>query len=1591
MKANQKYRLIPVYLLCLFLLQATGLGAQNNGKPNRVAAELESNDPLFYFERIEFWSMSNYGGPINYYTLYSDGDLIIHMHKKVSVELPDQLFLFLLMQNRENPSEEPLLTNIPVNRAGIAWDGLELFEARFPINELNKVNPKTKAGLHAILACISDNMMFMPPFFYNIAQLDIRDYAPITEQPVIDDLYLTPSSFYAGQNSNLNVWFHARFSSYEQFNMVKQVKLSLYYTGENEQPVLLRETTSTNLNSNNNNYSVGPSIDFSSIDFMAGKYTIKMDFNPNTPNEGDYVFTLTEFDVPKPPNLASTKLVHTDYGLYKTTQIGNQDTIDLILEGWNKKLSDPILIRDNIVIGSPGWDSNSYRLKDYTTINSPSGNSALTINMAYKENNPSVTYPIEPGNYFLAISTYGDTGYNTTYVTTPITIIDGKTQITPTLTSIEVATSPYRTIYKNGDRLDLEGMTVRALYDLTQGGRMITDYTTTPVDGSVLTPENSSGTINYTEKGISKSTALPIKVAAADSWVVHQFYKDERDSPTVIYPGSGNHIFRGIYQSNPVAQNLVDLFHETPITVKSGYSGIIRFEGTKIDVSGINIKGMYIEPNTEVILELIGSNTLLAGYKNGYYPGYYDGITVEDGAGLIIDSDCRGSLKVSANTGISVSGANSGGKLIIRGNAIVDASGNDAFYGNGIYCGFYMMSNSMVIITDNAEVNASGFGYSGAGIGGASGPGSINGTLLIKGNAIVKAYSKYGAALGGGSNDHTGGDGGIITIGGNARVTAISDGSTAIGGGRGGYNGRGGNGGIITIQDNACVTTIADGLYACGIGGGPNYYTRGFQGGDIRITGGTINAVSIGSIYDRGNAISGTAKITGGSIYNSLGAVSAVSTDPTPKSLYKAKLIVRDENGKVLDHIRLRLDNNYDLETGNNLVWDGSTFSNELQHGVAYAWLPSGARTVEILNAKGDFSPKSINVQNNNDGEFTITLQRGVSTLAWNGSVDNDWNNPANWSPAGVPDANTVVTIPGNAAKFPILVVDPNPSAAMSVAFGPGAPGDGGDTQPPAPAVASEIHFAPGAELGRQDFLTYDKAFVQLDFSDKLKSRGRWWMLTNPLQQLFAADFSFGGLPAVAIQEYVTDPVSKSSVWKSLAGTNREIVPGAGFEIWLTNGDFDNSGINKGLNTSGGIITLPYFETFEEQAVHYTQSYDPVTFVSTYYGNANFVRTGTPLVSVTRDPDKAYKLVGVDANKVFTANLDFGKGAQGKSYFAATGNPFMSSISFEKLQQTNASMITENYWIWVGAGSNNAVPGSYVSYNITAGTVGKYDADYLSDALPPMQSFIVERNATETGNQIKFKIATISATGQNAGAGLRAAALSNDLLEMIASTPQASVRAVIASREDGSPVFNPKDSRKMFTEINTLPDLYTLKPDADKNMTPVAANVLNEITRDIVIPVGISTTYEGSITISFAGMDTYNARIFFIDNEASKSIELTGKAKYEYTFNYAPAKVNGTVTSNEARFSIRMSPTNATGIESVPGTVLVYSRSAGTIQAVSGDPILQIAVYDIQGREIYGNASVNARETTVSGLAANVYVVKVVTAGGVKTTKVIVR
>ncbi|MDR2475341.1 MAG: hypothetical protein LBD45_05740 [Bacteroidales bacterium] len=75
--------------------------------------------------------------------------------------------------------------------------------------------------------------------------------------------------------------------------------------------------------------------------------------------------------------------------------------------------------------------------------------------------------------------------------------------------------------------------------------------------------------------------------------------------------------------------------------------------------------------------------------------------------------------------------------------------------------------------------------------------------------------------------------------------------------------------------------------------------------------------------------------------------------------------------------------------------------------------------------------------------------------LTWTGLTDSSWNYVYNWTPRTKPTESTDVVIPANpsGSRFPILASGTN--------------------------KACNITFEPGAELGRQDLLTYTNAFVQ--------------------------------------------------------------------------------------------------------------------------------------------------------------------------------------------------------------------------------------------------------------------------------------------------------------------------------------------------------------------------------------------------------------------------------------------------------------------------------------------------------------------------------
>jgi hypothetical protein len=160
-----------------------------------------------------------------------------------------------------------------------------------------------------------------------------------------------------------------------------------------------------------------------------------------------------------------------------------------------------------------------------------------------------------------------------------------------------------------------------------------------------------------------------------------------------------------------------------------------------------------------------------------------------------------------------------------------------------------------------------------------------------------------------------------------------------------------------------------------------------------------------------------------------------------------------------------------------------------------------------------------------------------------------------------------------------------------------------------------------------------------------------------------------------------------------------------------------------------------------------------------------------------------------------------------------------------------------------------------------------------------------------------------------------------------------------------------------------------------------------------LIPVGLATSYTGNITLSFSGMDTYDAKINWIDAETNQTVDLTGLASYDYEVDYTPTKVNGNPEVCENRFFLRIS-TMGTGLpESVAEGIKVF-ESNGFIRVISGisNPIKEVGIYNLQGSLMYKESAINAISYTVyKNFPAGVYIIKVISENGIENVKLLIK
>jgi hypothetical protein len=267
----------------------------------------------------------------------------------------------------------------------------------------------------------------------------------------------------------------------------------------------------------------------------------------------------------------------------------------------------------------------------------------------------------------------------------------------------------------------------------------------------------------------------------------------------------------------------------------------------------------------------------------------------------------------------------------------------------------------------------------------------------------------------------------------------------------------------------------------------------------------------------------------------------------------------------------------------------------------------------------------------------------------------------------------------------------------------------------------------------------------------------------------------------------------------------------------------------------------------------------------------------------------------------------------------------------------------------------------------------------------PLQGFFLKTlsnyNYDANNSVAKFNVSNISVTRpEGAPFTLRSGKVEENILRIQAENNTSKSYMLIGYKENASNGFKEnEDTKKLFSPFDYVPEIYALV-----DRIPVDIHFINN-EENTTIPLGIKTGQTGEIRLTFTGINNYNKalKIELIDAKENRTVDLTGKSDYTYTYNHTE---NGILNG---RFSLRFGK-SMTGLPEIntSDALKVYGDSQGIyVITPSSDPVQQVVVYDFQGRKIYENTSGAGYYPLRENLSQSLLIVKVITKDQVKTVK----
>ena len=367
-------------------------------------------------------------------------------------------------------------------------------------------------------------------------------------------------------------------------------------------------------------------------------------------------------------------------------------------------------------------------------------------------------------------------------------------------------------------------------------------------------------------------------------------------------------------------------------------------------------------------------------------------------------------------------------------------------------------------------------------------------------------------------------------------------------------------------------------------------------------------------------------------------------------------------------------------------------------------------------------------------------------------------------------------------------------------------------------------------------------------------------------------------------------------------------------------------------------------------------------------------------------PGKGYDVYFKNNHKTltFTGEPNSGTFSHTLTYTSVTGsgynlvgNPYPCAIDWESLSGWTRTNISSTVYVWDDH-----------EQNITTYTIGGASTNGGSAVIPPTMAFFVQVNSVGTGTLEMTEDVRVS----DIESFRKRKVTPKNQLSLKISGVGYSDETIVRFMDEAVDGLDFTDAEKLYSYNIQVPQIYTKLTDE----LPLAVNSLENIDRNLSVPVYFNAKIAGDYTIDFRLMNfELPVNIYLEDLKTGEMVDLNATS---YTFNTDQTEGDDrfvlhfiSLTKIDHETSDTNNMTSGVAEEELGIEKFNLYTSGKTIYIEGNDFVkdAQVKIFDINGKEVQsGKLGNNVTNTFTIDTAAGYYIVSVFEGGKVNSTKV---